>query len=120
LLRLLDFLSLKGESSFSALARKKIDLRGKHEKPSHSLSRDIGLLKEFGFKKRTIGSRDLNLKKIDKFSMRQLDRLKLILYRNELLIGSYPRGLSEKISANDLRAFAAALSVLSESFADEW
>jgi hypothetical protein len=98
----------------------KRNANAKPSKKSDSFARDLLLLKEYGFKKRTIRSPGLNFKKIDKFGMRQLDRLKLLLYRNEHLIGSYPGDLRTKISENDLRSFAIALSLLSESFAEDW
>jgi hypothetical protein len=85
-----------------------------------SLSHDISLLKEYGFKRRTLSSQDLNLKKIDRFGMRQLDRLKMVLYRNETLIGRYPNHLKTKIASNDLGAFALALSLLSDALSERW
>jgi hypothetical protein len=87
---------------------------------SEALTRDITLLKEYGFKRKTISSPELNLKKIDRFGMRQLDRLKLILYRNEFLIGSFPKDIRAKIEMNDLHAFAAALSILSQALVERW
>jgi hypothetical protein len=87
---------------------------------SERFSLDISLLKEYGFKKRTIGSPDLNLKKIDKFGMRQLDRLKMLLFRNESLVGNYSDELRMKIAANDLGSFAAALALLSPVLVAEW
>jgi hypothetical protein len=81
---------------------------------------DIALLKEYGFKKRTIGSPELNLKKIEKFGMRQLDRLKMLLFRNESLVGGFPERLEAGIQSNDPESFAKALALLSKALAEEW
>lgn len=80
---------------------------------SVALASDIAMLKEYGFKKRTIGSRVLNRGKIDHFGMRQLDRLKMLLLRNERLVGSYPPRVRRGIERNDPNAFAFALAILS-------
>jgi hypothetical protein len=77
------------------------------------LEQDILLLKEYGFKKRSIQSAKLNFQKIDKFGMRQLDRLKLLLLRNEPLLGNYPASVRSGITRNDPRSFAEALALLS-------
>lgn len=82
------------------------------------LEHDVELLKEYGFKKRTMKDATLNLKKIDQFGMRQLYRLKLLLLRNESLIGSYPPRVQEGIKHNDLKSFAEALSLLSAKLQD--
>ena len=74
--------------------------------------KDIVLLKEYGFKKRTMRSVYYNRKKIDKFGMRQLDRLKLLLLRKEHLIGNYPKKVKRGIKGNDLTSFAEALALL--------
>jgi hypothetical protein len=87
---------------------------------SATLSKDISLLKEYGFRGRTLKSASLNLKKIDNFGMRQLDRLKLLLLRNEVLVGAYPPGLRSRIMVNDLESFATALALLSPFLVKEW
>jgi hypothetical protein len=81
--------------------------------PSESLRQDIVLLREYGFKKRSIHSTPLNLKKIDNFGMRQLDRLKMLLLRNEKLIGEYPPRVRNGINRNDPHFFAEGLAILS-------
>jgi hypothetical protein len=60
----------------------------------------------------------MNFKKIDKFGMRQLDRLKLLLLRNEPLIGKYPSRVRKGIGRNDPRFFAEALALLSTKIRD--
>jgi hypothetical protein len=74
---------------------------------------DIILLKEYGFKGRTIGSISLNNRKIDQFGMRQLDRVKMILQRNEHLVDAYPKEVRQGIERNDPARFAEALALLS-------
>ncbi|MHB1907857.1 MAG: hypothetical protein ACYCQJ_03170 [Nitrososphaerales archaeon] len=76
------------------------------------IDNDIVLLKEYGFKKRTMRSVYYNRKKIDKFGMRQLDRLKMLLLRKERLIGNYPKKVKIGIKGNDLASFAEALALL--------
>jgi hypothetical protein len=85
---------------------------------SEKLRQDIVLLKEYGFKKRSIQSVSLNVKKIDNFGMRQLDRLKMLLLRNEALIGKYPSKIRKGINRNDPRSFAEALVLLSRKLHD--
>lgn len=82
------------------------------------MRRDIAVLKELGFKKRTIQSLPLNIRKIDNFRMRQLDRLKLLLLRNEHLIGTYPATVRKGIVGNDPPSFAQALVLLSPQLKD--
>jgi hypothetical protein len=90
--------------------------------PDHNskedLQRDLALLKELGFKKRTIQSLPLNIRKIENFRMRQLDRLKLFLLRNEHLIGGYPSKIRIGIVGNDSCCFAQALVLLSSKLRD--
>ncbi len=83
-----------------------------------SVEADLALLKELGFKKRTVSSLSLNTKKIDNFRMRQLDRLKLLLLRNEQLVGGYPPRVRKGVVANDTRYFAQALVLLSQKLRD--
>jgi hypothetical protein len=80
--------------------------------------KDLALLREFGFKRATVSSAKLNERKIDDFGMRQLDRLKLLLLRNESRIGGYPVPMRGGIEKNDLRSFAEALALLSIAFID--
>jgi hypothetical protein len=86
--------------------------------PDEKLRQDIILLKEYGFRKRGIQSVPLNIKKIDKFGMRQLDRLKLLLLRNESLIGKYPSVVRKGIERNNPQSFAEALFLLSSKLRD--
>jgi hypothetical protein len=93
----------------------------KEKKKVHTIEQDITLLKEYGFKRRTIGHASSNLKKIDRFGMRQLDRLKLLLLRREELIaGGYPKKIRRGIERNDLESFANALVILSPALKDLW
>jgi hypothetical protein len=87
----------------------------KHSKerfPAKLAKSDIDLLKDYGFTPRTIVSLSLNKKKIDSFGMRQLDRLKMLLKRNEKLCRNYPEKIKAGIERNDPRSFAEALVFL--------
>lgn len=75
--------------------------------------RDVELLKEYGFKPRTMSSARLNKKKVDEMNMRQLDRLKMLLLRNSPLCGGYPEEIQIGIAENDLIAFCKAVALLS-------
>ncbi len=90
----------------------------KKKKADHTIERDILLLKEYGFKKRTLGQSSSNLKKIDGFGMRQLDRLKMLLLRHEQLVYKYPEHIRRGIEMNDPGSFASALVILSPVIRD--
>ena len=96
------------KQEYSKLQRKP-DRDRFHTKLSRS---DLQLLRDYGFKPRTIGSARLNAKKIDSFGMRQLDRLKMLLKRNENLRGGYPEKIRAGIKRNDPRSFAKGLALL--------
>jgi hypothetical protein len=79
---------------------------------------DISLLKEYGFKARTMGSVPMNTRKIEHFGMRQLDRLKMLLLRNEAMIEHYPERVRKGIERNDIIFFATGLALLSPQLRD--
>lgn len=87
-------------------------------KREEQLARDAGLLVEYGFRNRTLSSVSLNLKKIDRLRMRQLDGLKMLLLRNEYLVDRYPDKVREGIQRNNFRYFARALAILAPRFRD--
>jgi hypothetical protein len=87
-------------------------------KEDQTIERDILLLKEYGFKKRTLGQPSSNLRKIDGFGMRQLDRLKMLLLRHEQMVGKYPEQIRRGIEMNDPGSFASALVILSPMLRD--
>lgn len=88
------------------------------EDPKRTIEKDVILLSEYGFKRRTIGQASSNLKKIDGFGMRQLDRLKMLLLRSEYLVGKYPKEIRRGIEKNDPNSFANALVFLSKEIKD--
>lgn len=88
------------------------------KKADHTIEQDVLLLKEYGFKKRKLGQASSNLKKIDGFGMRQLDRLKMLLLRHERLVGEYPEQIRRGIEMNDPASFASALVILSPVLRD--
>ena len=90
----------------------KSDARRKRPPVPRMNKRDRNLLEEYGFKPRSISSVKLNMKKIDKMTMRQLDRTKMLLLRNSDLCGGLPDKVLEGIKRNELSTYAEALSLI--------
>lgn len=77
---------------------------------------DLELLKEYGFRPRTMKSVLLNKKKIDAMNMRQLDRIKMLLLRNSALCEGYPAEVRRGITQNKLIMYSKALALLANFF----
>ncbi|HKW04068.1 MAG TPA: hypothetical protein VJN71_02095 [Nitrososphaerales archaeon] len=77
---------------------------------------DLELLKEYGFRPRTMKSASMNKKKIDAMNMRQLDRVKMLLLRNSALCEGYPEEVRRGITQNNLLMYSKALALLANFF----